>query len=170
MHHIWQIKQINTIQGHHHVDHHNCFGGKGSGSIFISVNALATWITKYEYDIPSLGSYSDDSFGLEFKKNTSFYEPYNQHMPVSQTKLLKLWDVLGIPHKEKKQTSGEILTIIRIKVNTIHCTFLLPQERKAELLQHLKDFMLNITSLISFVIMFVFLCFLLNVLLHNHAS
>ena len=28
MHPLWQIKQVNTIQGHRHVDRRNCFGGK----------------------------------------------------------------------------------------------------------------------------------------------
>ena len=46
MHPLWQIKQINTIQGQRHVDCRNCFGGKASGSLFISFNALVTWIAK----------------------------------------------------------------------------------------------------------------------------
>ena len=52
MHPLWQIKQINTIQGQRHVDRRNCFGGKGSGSLFIVFNSLVSWIGKNEYKIP----------------------------------------------------------------------------------------------------------------------
>jgi hypothetical protein len=60
MHPHWQIKQINTILGNRHVDRRNCFGGKASGSLFISVNGLVTWIGKNECELPNLASYSDD--------------------------------------------------------------------------------------------------------------
>jgi hypothetical protein len=72
MHPLWQIKQINTIQGQRHVDRRNCFGGKGSGSLFISVNGLVTWVAINEFDIPDLLCYSDDSFGAEFESNVTF--------------------------------------------------------------------------------------------------
>ena len=140
MHPLWQIKQINTIQGHHHVDRRNCFGGKGSGSLFISVNALVTWIGKHEYNIHDLATYSDDSFGIEFAKNLSFYEPYQRLMPTSQVTLLNLWDNLGIPHKEKKQVSGKNLTIIGIDVDTNNLTLTLPHESKSDLIAQLNDF------------------------------
>ena len=44
MHPLWQIKQVNTIQKQCHIDCQNSFGGKGSGLLFISFNALVTWI------------------------------------------------------------------------------------------------------------------------------
>ena len=68
-----------------------------------------TWIGKNEYEIPDLGVYSDDSFGVELSKNIAFYEPYKRHMPTSQVTLLNLWDELGIPHKDKKQVSSPLL-------------------------------------------------------------
>jgi hypothetical protein len=48
--------------------------------------------------------------------------------------------VLGIPHKEKKQLSGRVLTIIGIEVDANLLTLTLPSENKSELLAHLKDF------------------------------
>jgi hypothetical protein len=42
MHPLWQVKQINTIRGQRHVDRRNCFGGKGSGSLFIGFNGLVS--------------------------------------------------------------------------------------------------------------------------------
>ena len=109
VHPLWQIKQVNTIQGQRHVDRRNCFGGKASGSLFIAFNAWVTWIAKNERGISDLASYSDDSFGVELMSNFTFYEPYQCWLPASQTSLLELWDELGIPHKEKKQIFGSNL-------------------------------------------------------------
>ena len=140
MHPVWQVKQVNTIQGLRHIDRRNCFGGKGSGSIYISVNALATWIAKNEYDIPNIASYSDDSFGVELSENSSLYEPYNCLLPTAQANLLRLWDHLGIPHKEKKQVFGRVLVIIGIEVDASNLTLTLPSESRSELLAQLRDF------------------------------
>ena len=140
MHPLWQIKQINTIQGQRHVDRRNCFGGKGSGSLFIAFNSLVSWIGKNEYKIPDLGTYSDDSFGVELARNVTFYEPYSRFMPTHQVTLLSLWDRLGIPHKEKKQVFGSKLTIIGIDVDANNLTLTLPHENKLELIALLNDF------------------------------
>jgi hypothetical protein len=140
VHPLWQIKQVNTIQGHRHVDRRNCFGGKGSGSLFISFNALSTWIAKNEYDLPNLATYSDDSFGIELMDNFEFYAPYNRSLPAAQTRLLSLWDHLGIPHKEKKQVFGAQLTIIGIEVDVNDFTLTLPSESRLDLLAQLKEF------------------------------
>ena len=140
MHPLWQIKQINKIQGQNHVDRRNCFGGKGSGSIFIGFNSLVTWVGKNEYDLRDLGTYSDDSFGVEFAKNFTFYDRYGRSMPTTQVTLLKLWDHLGIPHKEKKQVFGGRLTIIGIDVDANEMTLTLPPESKSDLVAQLRDF------------------------------
>lgn len=140
MHPLWQIKQVNTIQRQRHVDRRNCFGGKGSGSLFIGFNSLVTWIGKNEYMIPDLAAYSDDSFGVEFTKNVTFYEPYARDVPTSQATLLCLWDELGIPHKDKKQVSGKTLTIIGIDVDANNLTLTLPVDKKCELIAQLKEF------------------------------
>jgi hypothetical protein len=140
MHPLWQIKQINTIKGQRYVEHRNCFGGKGSGSLFIGFNALVTWIGKFEYEIANLLSYSDDSFGVERAQNLTYYEPYNRSLPTNQAKLLSLWDDIGVPHKEKKQISGSTLTIIGIEVDANNLTLTLPSEKKSELVDHLNDF------------------------------
>ena len=99
-----------------------------------------TWVGKNVYKIPDLGTYSDDSFGVELAKNLTFYERYQRDMPTSQVKLLNLWDHLGIPHKEKKQIFGSKLTIINIDVNTRNMTLTLPEESKSDLISHLHEF------------------------------
>ena len=75
MHPLWQIKQVNTIQKHQHIDCHNCFGRKGSGSLLIAFNTLVTWIGKNEYKIIDLAAYSDDSFWVNLAKNCLIMNP-----------------------------------------------------------------------------------------------
>ena len=53
-----------------------------------------------------LGTYVDDSFGVDTAGDVEYYEPYNRLLPKHQKRLLDLWDSLGIPHKEKKQVSA----------------------------------------------------------------
>lgn len=44
MHPYWQIKQVNTVDGLHFINHNNVFGGRWSGDLFISFMALTLWI------------------------------------------------------------------------------------------------------------------------------
>ena len=140
MHPLWQVKQINTIEKQRHVDRRNCFGGKGSGSLFVAFNSLVTWVGKNVCHVTDLGTYSDDSFGVELAKNVTFYKPYSRFMPTNQVKLLTLWDRLGIPHKEKKQLFGPKLTIIGIEVDANNLTLTLPEQNKLELISNLENF------------------------------
>jgi hypothetical protein len=140
MHPLWQIKQVNMIQGERHIDRRNCFGGKGSQSLFIAFNSLVTWVGKNECHIPDLGAYSDDSFEVELARNVTLYKPYSHSMPTNQVTLLNLWDRLSIPHKEKKQLWGANLTIIRIEVDAKNLTLTLPTESKLELVAFLINF------------------------------
>ena len=143
MHPYWQIKQINTIDGERFVDRNNCFGGHGSGAIFIAFYSLVTWIAKNIKFIPYLGAYSDDSFGIDQSGNLIPYKKYNKLMPEQQVKLLRLWDELGIPHEEQKQTWGVPLTIIGIDVDPNKMTLSLPPDRRTDLIAELRKFCLT---------------------------
>lgn len=140
VHPFWQIKQINTIDGERSVDQNNCFGGCGSGAIFIAFNSLVTWIAKNIKLIPYLGAYSDDSFGIDQNENLIWYKKYNKLLPEQQVKLLWLWDELGIPHREEKQTWGAPLTIIGINVDPNMMTLTLPADWQTELIAELRKF------------------------------
>ena len=63
MHKLWQLKQILHLQEGLCVDRVNMFGGSSSGPIFISLNALTSWIARFECLIESL-AYVNDSFGV----------------------------------------------------------------------------------------------------------
>ena len=57
MHLLWQIKQINAINGHSYVDRCNAFGGCTSGGIFIAFNSLVAWIAKEIKGVKYLRNY-----------------------------------------------------------------------------------------------------------------
>lgn len=81
MHPCWKIKQVNTVNGEHHVDHCNMFGGCDLGAIFIVFNSLVAWIAKKIKGVRYLGNYVDDSSGCSLKEDLTFYEPYQQEYP-----------------------------------------------------------------------------------------
>jgi hypothetical protein len=81
--------------------------------------------------------YIDDSSGCNLAGDTHFYKPYGLKLPAHQTRLLCLWDELGIPHKPHKQISGIPLTIIGIQADANQMTFTLPHAAKERLLKEL---------------------------------
>ncbi|KAJ3490946.1 hypothetical protein NLJ89_g11390 [Agrocybe chaxingu] len=137
MHPIWQIKQVCMVDGYGHVNQCNCFGGCGSGGIFISFNSLVAWIAKNIEHILGCADYVDNTSGAEFADEVSFYEPYQKLMPSKQVSLLHLWDKLGIPHKEKKQVFGSPLTIIGIDVDPNAMTLTLSEAAHEDLVKEL---------------------------------
>lgn len=134
---FWQLKQVVTIDGQRYIDRNLAFGSSGSPAIFISFNSLVAWIAKYVIGLEYLSNYVDDSSGCNLLGDTLFYAPFNRALPKSQTHLLQLWDVLGIPHKERKQVSGAPLTIIGIDVDPNQMTLTLPESSKERLLDEL---------------------------------
>ena len=75
MHKLWQLKQAVRFEGELSVDRVNMFGGSPSGAIFISVNSLVAWITKFKRTIKIL-EYFDESFGVSESGEISYYSPY----------------------------------------------------------------------------------------------
>jgi len=140
MHPLWQIKQVVSVDGQRHVDRCNTFGNRGGGWNWDSVASLVNWIGTEKKKITGLLGYVDDNFGWEFEGNTQYYKPYNKHLPAKQTRLLKLWDELGIPHDEEKQLSGPCLPIIGYEVDANAMTVKVPDEKKARVVQLLRDY------------------------------
>jgi hypothetical protein len=134
---FWQVKQIITVDGERYVDRNLAFGSSASCGIFISFNSLVAWIAKNVKEISYLANYVDDSSGCDLAGNTLYYEPYGKFMPENQTKLLRLWDELGIPHKPHKQLFGAPLVIIGIEVDPNLMTLMLPADSTQRLLEEL---------------------------------
>jgi len=126
MHPLWQIKQAIRVDGIYYINHANCFGSSASFAIFVSVNSLVAWIAKTERGISASITYVDDSSSPATAGDVLYYEPYDSLLPSLQVILLRLWDELGIPHKNKKQVHGSSLPIIGIVVDPNALTFTLP--------------------------------------------
>ncbi|KAF8800171.1 hypothetical protein BYT27DRAFT_7217111 [Phlegmacium glaucopus] len=137
VHPVWQIKQVNTVNGRHYINRNLAFGSSTSPGIFISFNSLVAWIAKYVKFFDYLANYVDDSSGCDLVRNTLFYEPYQHQLPSHQKQLLDLWDKLGIPHKLHKQVSGCPLTIIGIDVDPNTMTLSLPISARTRLVEEL---------------------------------
>ena len=134
------------VDGQCYVNRNLSFGSSGSPEIFISLNSLVAWIAKYIKGINYLANYINNSSGSNLLGDTLFYEPYKQFLPTNQTKLLLLWDELGIPHKPHKQVFGSPLIIIGIKVNPNCMTLTLPLSAKEHLLNKLKFWVAKTTK------------------------
>jgi hypothetical protein len=140
IHPLWQIKQVVTVDGQCHVDRCNTFGNRGGGWNWDSVASLVNWIGTEKKKIPDLLGYVDDNFGWEFEGNTKYYKPYRKHFPAKQTRLLELWDELGIPHDTDKQLYGPSLPIIGYEVDANAMTVKVPNEKKDKVIQLLRHY------------------------------
>ncbi|KAF8232255.1 hypothetical protein L208DRAFT_1397668 [Tricholoma matsutake] len=140
MHPLWQIKQAVSVDGQFHIDRCNTFGNRGGGWNWDSVISLVNWIGTEKKKITDLLGYVDDNFGWEFAGNTKYYKPYKKHMPTKQTRLLQLLDELGIPHDENKQLSGPSLPILGYEVDANAMTVKVPDEKKAKIIQSLRNY------------------------------
>jgi hypothetical protein len=63
----WQMKQINTMNGHHHADRCACFGDSGSAKIWTSSFSLILWIAIYIKFITYIFAYADNAFSFELE-------------------------------------------------------------------------------------------------------
>lgn len=140
MHPLWQIKQIITIEGLRHVDRCNNFGNRGAPKLWVSVMGLVIWVAIHVHGLEHMKVYTDDAYSFEVSGCTEHYAPYNHFMPSKQTRLLSLWDEIGIPHDESKQLSGETLTIIGFIVDPNCMTVTMPTEKLNNLLAAINAF------------------------------
>lgn len=140
MHPLWQVKQILTVKGERHVDRNNNFGGRGSPKVWISFMSLVAWIAIHRILIEALKTYMDDSYSFDLASNRLYYAPYKCFFPAKQTRLLQLWDDIGLPHERPKQLFGTPLTIIGFDIDPNAMTATLPVLKKDALVAHLRQF------------------------------
>ncbi|KAF9543881.1 hypothetical protein CPC08DRAFT_619246, partial [Agrocybe pediades] len=101
--------------------------------------SLVAWITRYVLHIAYVITYVDDISGFNKLGDLLFYAPYGLWLPADQTRVLMLWDRLGIPHKLKKQLSGLTLPVIGIIVDPNKMCFTLLDTKKSDLIQALES-------------------------------
>ena len=82
MHPLWQLRQVVTIQGYHHVDNNNNFGNRGAGMLWVTFLALlfgsqflsGLYLTSlHMLTMPSLGSSQATSCIIRLSGNP--YQP-----------------------------------------------------------------------------------------------
>jgi len=61
--------------------------------------------------------YIDDNCSFARLGDVKYYPKYKRYFPTDQTKLLELWDELGLPHEEKKQIYGPVIPFIGFDVD-----------------------------------------------------
>lgn len=137
---LWQVYQIVTIEGGRHVDRCNNFGWRGAGGLWGAFFGLVMWIAINIEHILELFAYVDDAFGWDFEGNLLWYEPYSTSFPEKQTRLLRLWDRLGIPHSRAKQVYGAQLTIIGFEVDANAMTITMPADSRRDLITAIRRF------------------------------
>jgi hypothetical protein len=140
LHPLWQLKQIVTVDGEKHVDRCTCFGGRGSCRDYTAFMGLVLWIALFIVLIEDLFGYIDDNFSFDIEGNVIWYEPYKCYYPAKQSKLLKLWDEINLPHEKQKQEYGPVLRIIGFMVDPNLMRVSMDEEDRTRLLQHVSSF------------------------------
>lgn len=140
MHFRWQVRQATEIDGEYHVDHNAVFGNRASGRIWCLLLDCILWAAVHKYGLEDLLAYVDDVYGYDYERALVLYKPYGRLMPKKQAALLQLWDEIGLPHEDHKQVYGRALEIIGLEVNLDSMTITLSQERKAELIARVREF------------------------------
>jgi hypothetical protein len=64
-----------------------------------------------------LKCYIDDNCSFALLGDVRYYPKYERYFPTDQTKLLELWDELGLPHEERKQIYGPVIPFIGFDVD-----------------------------------------------------
>ena len=144
LHPLWQIKQIVTIDGERHVDRNTSFGGRGSCRDWTAFMGLVLWIAIFIKFLTDLFGYIDDGFSFEEEGDVMWYEPYHCYYPPKQTKLLQLWDEIGLSHEKSKQEYGPELRVIGFLVNPNLMRILMDDEDCMRLIQHVTDFIATV--------------------------
>jgi hypothetical protein len=140
VHPLWQLRQVVSIHDSYHVDNNNNFGNRSAGRLWVTFFSLVLWIAIFIKHIHDLFAYVDDAFSWEFADHLTVYPPYRKLLPTKQTKLLSLFDELGIPHEERKQVFGSPLQIIGFDVDPNSMTITMPLTARNELVLAIHTF------------------------------
>jgi hypothetical protein len=137
---LWQLKQAVAFEDRRHIDRCNCFGCRGSYYVYLAFISFVCWIALHVKGIQHLKCYIDDNCSFALLGDVKYYPRYKRYFPTDQTKLLELWDELGLPHKEKKQIYGPIIPFIGFDIDPNAMTVSISSERRHDLLDKVRDF------------------------------
>src|SRR5882724_13434538 len=132
---LWQLKQVVTIDGEHHVDRYMVFGSRSLPHIWCTFMGLISWVGLYIYAIKDLLHYMDDTY--DTNPILQYYPPYNTYYPSKQCHLLTLWDDIGLLHEQCKQIFSQCIDII---INPVDMSFSMPPNSKDALIIAIRVF------------------------------
>jgi hypothetical protein len=138
MHLLWQPWQVYQIAGKFHVDRAATFGCSASPPIWTTLAGFILWIAMVVYFIPNLFAYMDDFHSAQAASEMQYYKPYKHLFPRNQTRLLLLWDALGIPHSEDKQVFGPELVVIGFLVDSRRMRVTIPDDARTAFVVELR--------------------------------
>ena len=140
VHPLWQIKQINMIDGERYVDRCLCFGSRGSPHCYTVFMGCIVYICVEVERIGPIFAYMDDNFSFEEDGDVLWYEPYGQFLPTRQVRLLRVWDDIGIPHESSKQEYALTLHIIGFLVDPNKMTVCMDAQDRMSLVEPVRSF------------------------------
>lgn len=139
MHPLWQAFQALRFDGLYYVDRNNVFGGAASGRIWTEFYAFVVYLAE-KRGLRDLKTYIDDTFSAQVDYQLTHYAPYGKSFPLRQTRLLTLWDELGILHEPHKQLYGQQLTIVGFEFDSVAMTVTMPLEARSDLCAAITEF------------------------------
>ena len=142
VHPHWQVRQVAEIDGSFHVDRCAVFGNRASGRIWCLFLGVVLWVAIHAFAITGLLAYVDDTFSYDYDPKLYLYEgpDYSKWVPRKQRQLLRLWDLIGIKHEERKQEHGRQLTIIGFLVDLDVMQITMEADKRSELAAALRAF------------------------------
>ena len=108
--------------------------------MYLAFISFGCWIALHVKEIQHLKCYIDDNCLFALLRDVRYYPKYEHYFPTDQTKLLELWDELGLPHEERKQIYGPVIPFIGFDVDPNTMTVSISDERKHDLLDKVHDF------------------------------
>ena len=130
---LWQIKHM-SFHVKRCVDSCNVFWGCAPQCLWHAFMFLVIWIAVMKYLIQLLYIHVNDSFSVQMRGERLFYKQYHKYLPSNLTRLLQLWDFIGLPHEERKQVFGDVLPIIGFEVNSNFMRVHMSDESKLQLI------------------------------------
>ncbi|KAF8574788.1 hypothetical protein K439DRAFT_1261382, partial [Ramaria rubella] len=101
---------------------------------------LVIWITIHVIHVADLLHYMEDTWSYEMNETLMLYEPYESYYPLKQIQLLRLWDILGLPHSKDKQVFRNSLEIVGLHVDPRAMKITMVPNCKLELCSAIRSF------------------------------
>jgi hypothetical protein len=120
--------------------YHNCFDCRSSYYVYLAFILLVCWIAEWVKHIKHFKCYIDDNCSFSQVGDVKYYPPYSKYFLSNWTKLLELWDKIGLPHEERKQIYSPIVLFISFDVDSNLMSIPINEECKQALIHQVIEF------------------------------